>query len=307
MPPRSVAFLGPEGTFTSEAAALAAPDARREPLPAIPDVFAAVRQGRVDCGVVPIENLIEGSVNLTLDELAFGDDGVFISGELVVPVSMSLLARPGTGLEDVAQVSSHPHALAQCRGWLEAKLPGAERVAAASTAEAVRAIAEDGRVASAAIGTPSAAELYGLQVLANDIHDRAGNATRFVVLSRRLRPRSGADKTSLVVFFGEDRAGLLLRVLDELALRGINLSKIESRPMKTNLGEYCILLDCEGHPADARLSEALRNIHRHVAGLKILGAYQRADGRAVVAESAESDASDAAARDWMPELLSSLE
>lgn len=306
MPSEVVAFLGPEGTFTSEAAALTAPQAERRPLATIPEVFAAVRRGEADRGVVPIENLIEGSVNLTLDELVFGAEGVFIQGELVLPVSMNLLVAPGARLEDIKVVRSHPHALAQCRGWLDEHLPGATRLVAASTAEAAREVAEEaaaGASGSAAIAMPSAGPRFGLEVLAADIHDHVGNATRFIVLGRRLCPASGADKTSVVVFFGEDRPGLLLRVLEELALRGINLSKIESRPTKTSLGDYCILLDCEGHPSEARMSEALSNIHRHVARLKVLGAYPRADEGRPVIDPAESDAAYAAARQWLARLL----
>lgn len=297
-----VAFLGPEGTFTSEAASRAAPDAERVALPTIDAVVDAVRRGEVDHGVVPIENSIEGSVNLTLDTLAFGPPGALMRGEILVPISMALLARPGTALADIAVVRSQPHALAQCRGWLAAHLPGVELEAATSTAEAARQVAE-GEAAVAALGPPVAAERFGLAVLADDIQDYGGNTTRFVVLGRRMAAPTGADKTSLVVFFGEDRPGLLLTILDEFALRGINLSKIESRPTKTSLGDYCILLDCEGHPSEARMSEALSNIHRHVARLKVLGAYPRADEGRPVIDPAESDAAYAAARQWLARLL----
>jgi prephenate dehydratase len=302
----TVAFLGPEGTFTAEAAAMAAPEAARLPQPTIPDVFRAVREGRATVGVVPIENLIEGSVNATLDELAFGPSGLHIRGEVLVPISMNLLARPGVGLADLTALRSHPHALAQCRGWVAANVPEIAQHAATSTAEAAREVSEEdpaGPERSAALGTRLAAERFGLEVLATDVHDRAGNLTRFAVLGRGMHPPTGADKTSLVVFFGEDRPGLLLRILDELALRGINLSKIESRPTKTTLGDYCILIDCDGHIADARLAEALRSVHRHVAELKVLGAYPRADGQPVVTASADTDDAHAEAAGWYEALL----
>jgi prephenate dehydratase len=304
-----VAFLGPEGTFTAEAAARVAPHADRLPVASIPDVFAAVREGRVDLGVVPIENLIEGSVNATLDELAFGPPGVHVRGEVLVPISMNLLARPGVELADVTALRSHPHALAQCREWVAAHLPGVEQHASTSTAEAAKEVAEEpqGGTTSAALGTRLAAERYGLRVLAADVHDRRGNLTRFAVLGRRMAGPSGADKTSVVVFFGEDRPGLLLRILDELALRGINLTKIESRPTKTTLGEYCILIDCEGHPTEARLSAALRAVHRHVAELRILGAYPRADGIAAVPEPAEADDAYRQAQVWYDDLLARMD
>jgi prephenate dehydratase len=306
----AVAFLGPEGTFTAEAAARAAPDAPRLPQATIPEVFAAVREGRAATGVVPIENLIEGSVNVTLDELAFGAPGLYIRGELLVSISMNLLARPGIALADVTALRSHPHALAQTRRWVAEHLPGAAQHAATSTAEAAREVAEEdpaGSQRGAAIGTVLAAERYGLQVLATDIHDRQGNLTRFAVLGATMAAPTGADKTSLVVFFGEDRPGLLLRILDELALRGINLTKIESRPTKTTMGEYCILIDCEGHPTQARLAEALRSLHRHVAELRVLGSYPRADGRPVVAAASDTDDAHASAGDWYSDLLGAIE
>jgi len=298
----TVAFLGPEGTFASEAARRAAPDATPEPLPTIPDVVEAVRQGHARLGVVPIENSIEGSVNLTLDELAFGAPGIFIRGEVTIPISMNLLARPGTTLDAIREVRSQPHALAQCRQWLRANLPAARLEAATSTAEAARVAAEADR-GMAALGTGLAAERYGLDVLAADIQDFGGNATRFVVLASSMSPPTGADKTSVVVFFGEDRPGLLLRILDEFALRGINLTKIESRPTKQALGEYCILLDCAGHLTEARVAEALRSVHRHVAELRVLGSFPRADLVGEPPAVADSDRAYADAADWYGKLL----
>jgi prephenate dehydratase len=292
-----VAFLGPEGTFTSQAALRAAPDARRVALPTIGDVIAAVREGEVPLGVVPIENSIEGSVNLTLDELAFGPPGAYIRGEITIPIAMNLLGRPGERVADVSTVRSQPHALAQCRGWLARHLPGVEIQTATSTAEAAREVAE-GAPGTAALGPAVAAERYGLEILAADVHDHDGNETRFVVLGTSMAPRTRADKTSLVVFFGEDRPGLLLRILDEFALRGINLTKIESRPTKQALGEYCILIDCAGHLTDARVAEALRSVHRHAAEVRVLGSYPRADELADGPAPTDSDDAYAEAGDW---------
>jgi prephenate dehydratase len=305
-----VAFLGPEASFTAEAANRVAPDAERRAAPTIPHVFDLVRGGEAGLGIVPIENLIEGSVNVTLDELAFGAPGVYIRGELLTPVSMNLLVRPGTTLAAVKRVRSHPQGLGQCRGWLAANLPGVEVEAATSTAEAARAVAEepeDRAAGSAAIAPQLAAERYGLAVLARDIQDHPDNVTRFAVLGRRMAAATGADKTSLVVFFGEDRPGLLLRILDEFALRGINLTKIESRPAKTTMGEYCILIDCEGHPADARLAEALRSVHRHVAELKVLGAYPRADALPPKVGPSDTDRAYAEAHDWYGRILAEVD
>ena len=301
-----VAFLGPEGTFTSQAVSKALPHADRIPLPTIAEVIAAVRDGDVALGVVPMENSIEGSVFLTLDDLAFGPPGAYIRGEVTVPIAMNLLGKPGTTLADITTVRSQPHALAQCRQWLAANLPAAEQQAATSTAEAAReAGAGDGSVA--ALGPAVAAERFGLQILAPDIHDHDGNTTRFVVLGRSLTPATGADKTSLVVFFGEDRPGLLLRILDEFALRGINLTKIESRPTKQALGEYCIFLDCAGHITEARVGEALRSVHRHAAEVRILGSYARADGHSEPPGPADSDAAYAEAAGWHHHLLAAIE
>jgi prephenate dehydratase len=305
----SIAFLGPEGTFTAEAATLAAPEAKRCPQTTIGEVFAAVRDGTVGLGVVPIENMIEGSVNATLDELAFGPRGAYIRGEVLVPISMSLLVRPGVELDAITTVRSHPHALAQCREWIADHLPGVDLEAATSTAEAARAVSEEedtGRH-TAAIGPEVAGRRYGLSSLLTDIHDRSGNLTRFAVLGRSMHPATGADKTSVVVFFGEDRPGLLLRILDELALRGINLTKIESRPTKTTLGEYCILMDCDAHPTEARLAEALRSVHRHVAEIRVLGAYPRADQVAVSPPATDTDAAHADAAGWYRGILGDIE
>ena len=305
-----VAFLGPEASFTAEAADRVAPGAERRAAPTIPHVFELVRSGEAGIGIVPIENLIEGSVNVTLDQLAFGEPGVYIRGELLLPVSMNLLARPGVRLEEVARVRSHPQGLAQCRGWLTANLPDAALEAATSTAEAARVVADEPDEAeqpSAAISPQLAAERYGLSVLARDIQDHPDNVTRFAVLGRRMAGPTGADKTSLVVFFGEDRPGLLLRILDEFALRGINLTKIESRPAKTTMGEYCILIDCEGHPSESRVGEALRSVHRHVAELKILGAYPRADALPPKVGPSDTDYAYAEAQDWYRRVLTDVD
>lgn len=301
-----VAFLGPEGTFAAEAARVAAPDARRDPLPTISDVLEAVRTGAADYGVVPIENSIEGSVNLTLDDLAFGPPGARIRGELALPISMNLLVRKGTQLAGIETVRSQPHALAQCRGWLGANLPHATLEAATSTAEAARQVADsDGSVA--ALAPRLAAELLGLDVAASDVHDHSGNMTRFAVVGDRMHHRTGADKTSLVVFFGEDRPGLLLRILDEFALRGINLTKIESRPTKQQLGEYCIFIDCAGHVTDARVGEALRSVHRHAAELRVLGSYPRADGLEETAPPTDTDVAYGEAGSWYAHLVGEVE
>ncbi|MGH8907070.1 MAG: prephenate dehydratase [Egibacteraceae bacterium] len=297
-----VGYLGPEGTFASEAARVAAPGAAGEPLPTIPDVIDAVRDHRVSLGVVPIENSIEGSVNLTLDALAFGGPGVFICAEIAIPISMCLMATDGTTLRDIKVVRSQPHALAQSRGWLAENLPSARLEACSSTAEAARMAAEAGD-GEAALGHRLAAQRYELAVLASDIQDFGDNATRFVVVSRTMAPPTGQDKTSAVLFFGRDRPGQLVRILDEFALRGINLSKIESRPTKRGLGEYCIFVDCLGHICESRVAAALRSVHRHVAELRVLGSYPRRDGVTDAPVSSETDDAYAEAASWYADLL----
>ena len=305
--PVRVAYLGPEGTFASEAARCAAPGGVGEPLPTIPDVVDAVRAGRVPIGVVPIENSIEGSVNLTLDALAFGEPGVFIRNEIAIPISMTLLVPPGMGLRDIGVVRSQPHALAQCRGWLSENLPGVTLEPTTSTAEAARLAAENGQGA-AALGHRQAGERYGLAVLASDIQDFGDNATRFVVLSRTMSPATGTDKTSVVFFFGgKDRPGLLVRILHEFALRDINLSKIESRPTKKGLGEYCIFVDCAGHVSESRIAAALRSIHRHVAELRILGSYPRHDHTVDLPDDSETDEAYAEAARWYVDLMAHVD
>lgn len=268
-----VAYLGPEGTFTEEAL-LSLPwsgSAELIAAPTIAEVHAKVVSGDCDRGVVPIENSIEGSVNQTLDTLAFGE-GVEVVGELVRPIRHALLAASGSSLASVTDVISHPHASAQCRGWLAENLPDATVHAANSTAEAAREVSHD-RSGWAAIGTLLAAKLYGLEVLAETIEDRAENATRFVVLGRE-RPEPGArDKTSLVCFIEADRPGSLLAILHEFSDRGINLSKLESRPTKERLGEYCFFIDCDGHADAAPLNHAIQSLSTKIFRVKVLGSY----------------------------------
>jgi prephenate dehydratase len=272
-----VAFLGPPGTFTEEALLSEAQLATGElvSLGSIPEVIAAVERGEADCGVVPVENSIEGSVNITLDALAFESE-LLILAEIVRPVSLNLAARRGTVLADVRRVVSFPHATGQCREWLALSLPGVEIVAANSTAGAVERVARSRSRGVAAIGTRLAAELYGLDVLAEEIEDHPENATRFVVVGRGVPARTGHDKTTIVCFQREDRPGSLLAILQEFAARAINLTRLESRPTKTGLGRYCFVIDCEGHIADELLADALRNLVAKHGPVKFLGSYPAA-------------------------------
>lgn len=287
----SVAYLGPSGTFAETAARLVA---RTEPLVDLPDVaevLRAVSEGRADRGVVPIENTLEGPVSTTLDALAFDVD-LLIQGELELPIHFVLATRPDVGLDEVKVVRSHQVALGACRRWLAGNLPHAERVAATSTARAAELVA-DHDSPEAAIANQLAAERYGLVMVARGIADREGNVTRFVVVGRDLPPPTGWDKTSLVVFIEENRPGALLKLLEIFAERDLNLTKIESRPTKAELGEYCFFVDVEGHLADERVGDALAAVKRTHREVKILGSYRRSGARQT--EEAERIAVDDAA------------
>lgn len=297
-----VAFLGPHGTFTEEAL-LSQPDLAEGdlvPIRSVPEVIAGVERDEADLGVVPIENSIEGSVNVTLDTLAFESD-LLIQRELVLAIDLNLVARAGTELADVRQVVSHPHASAQCREWLARKLPRVEVVAANSTAEAAQGISRSKRADRAAISTALAAQLYGLDVLAADVEDHPENKTRFVVLGRGIPAPTGHDKTTLVCFQSQDRPGSLLAILQEFAARAINLNKLESRPTKRGLGQYCFIIDCEGHVADEVVADALRNLAaKHT--VKFLGSYPMAGSEAGEARRKAHGKAWRAASSWVDDL-----
>lgn len=269
-----IAFLGPSGTFAEEAL-LTQPDlaaATRVPMRSVPEVIAAVERGEADLGLVPIENSIEGSVSVTLDTLAFESE-LLIQREVDLPISLNLCVRPGTTMAEVRTVLSHPHANAQCRQWLARTLPDATVVAANSTAEAAQHVARSKRAGQAAIGTAFAAELYGLKLLAREIEDHPENQTRFVVVGSAIPAPTGHDKTSIVCFQREDRPGSLLAILQEFAARAINLTKLESRPTKRSLGDYCFFIDFESHLADELVADCLRTLAAKQAEVKFLGSY----------------------------------
>ena len=269
-----VAYFGPAGTFTEEALRsqddLAA--GAREPYGSVPEVIAAVERRDADAGVVPIENMIEGSVSVTLDTLAFESE-LLIQREIDLPVSLNLCAQPGVALAEVRTVVSFPHALAQCRAWLANKLPAAEARSSHSTSDAAREVSRSKRRDLAAICNALAADLYGLEVLATEVEDHPENETRFVLVGRGIPAPTGHDKTSIVCFQRKDRPGSLLGILQEFAARDVNLTKIESRPTKRSLGDYCFFVDCEGHVADELVAAALRNVSAKHGDVKFLGSY----------------------------------
>jgi prephenate dehydratase len=273
-----IAFLGPLGTFTEEAL-LSQPDLASDelvPVSSIPEVLEITQAGEVDLGFVAIENAIEGTVNAAIDALAFDHD-LLIQREVVIPVHQNLLVAPGTSLADVRAVMSMPMATAQVRGWLSANLPGVEEIAANSTAEAARLVGDGQHPNTAAIAPLVAAGLYGLEVLAAQIEDHPENETRFVVVAKAGVPApTGHDKTTIVCFQQADRPGSLLAILQEFAARAINLTKIESRPTKQGLGDYCFAIDFEGHLADELVTDCLRDLRAKVADVKFLGSYPAA-------------------------------
>lgn len=273
-------FLGPPGTFTQEALLQVVDPEQAELVyyPTVEEVIEAVEQGDVERGMVPIENSVEGTVNASIDALGFDTEGLLIEREVILPVRLHLLGRPGTTLEDVKEVYSMPHATAQCRRWLRVNLSSAKIIAANSTAEAAGRVAYE-KAAAAAIGPNLAAQLFALEVISRDVTDHPEAETRFVVVGREAAEPSGRDKTSLVVFIAEDKPGALLEILQVFAERKINLTKLESRPTKRVLGEYCFFIDLEGHVENEVVADSLKTLESKVARLKSLGSYPRAVGR----------------------------
>ena len=298
-----IAFLGPHGTFSEEALLSQADLASAElvPLVTIPEVLAATAEGAVDLGFVPMENSIEGTVNVTLDTLALETD-LLIQREVVSGVRMNLLVPPGQALADVKTVVSIPHATAQVRRFLARELPGVITVAANSTAEAAQMVGDAQEPGVAAVGTALAAQLYGLEVAAAGIEDHPENQTRFVMVGTSGLPtRTGHDKTTVVCFQQADRPGSLLAILQEFAARAVNLTKLESRPTKRSLGEYCFVIDFEGHLADELVADCLRDLKAKLADVKFLGSYPAAGDRGDVRRR-DADAAWRRADEWLAQL-----
>ncbi|MEA2182167.1 MAG: prephenate dehydratase [Solirubrobacteraceae bacterium] len=274
-------YLGPEGTF-SEEAVRSAPEAANAELVALPtvrDTIMAVDDGTVQRAVVPIENALEGAVAVTFDTLADDEADVLIVGEVVIAVSPCLIARDGIAFDEIERVISHPQATSQCARFLRERLPQAVVASASSTAEAVRIVATSDEP-WAALGTRRAAELYGASVLADAVADEPGNATRFVWLAREAGPcdPSRPSKTSLTFWgAGDTTPGWLVRCLSEFAFRGVNLTKIESRPLRAKLGHYRFFVDCEGDAREGVAAEAVQGLRKHCERVRILGSYPVAD------------------------------
>lgn len=274
--PKRLAYLGPPGTFSEEAALLYDPTADLVPVPSIPAVATSVLTGMAQEGIVPIENSLEGSVNETLD-LLIQEPHLHIWQEVVLAIRHCLLVKPGTRHTDIQVIFSHPQALGQCRRYLEALFPKVKREPALSTVAAVEQALQS-PIPAAAIAPMRAAALYPVEVLARDIHDNPNNFTRFVVLASQDHPPTKDDKTSLAFTYDIDRPGLLHEALGFFASRGINLAKIESRPTKQELGRYIFLLDLQGHREEEAVKEALSDLRRQTSWMRVFGSYPRWKG-----------------------------
>jgi prephenate dehydratase len=305
VPPARYAYLGPEGTFTEQALRQlpAAAKADLQPCATVTVALDAVRAGEADGAVVPIENSVEGSVPVTLDELS-GGEPLMITREMTVPVAFSLLVRHGLSAGDVRRVATHPHAAAQTRRWLAEHLPRAEVVHTTSTAHAAFMLTQKDPGWDAAISAPVAAEHYRLSTLAAGIGDNPDALTRFVLVSRPgpTPPPTGRDKTSIVAFMRADHPGALMEILEQLTMRGVNMSRIESRPTGKALGSYCFSIDFEGHVDDARVGEALMGLRRVCADVRFLGSYERHDGVAPDIRVGTSDREFHDAAAWLARL-----
>jgi prephenate dehydratase len=308
-PSTRVGFLGPLGTFT-EQALKTQPDlaaAQHVLFRTMPDVLDAVESGEVDLGFVAIENSIEGTVNLTQDELAFSHD-LLIQREVVLDIEHSLMVQRGVTLDEVKVVLSIPVASAQCHAYLRNHVGHAELRATNSTAEAARMVAEELGRGSAAVAPRAAAELYGLEIIAHDIADHPGNQTRFVVVAKQgVPPPTGHDRTALVIYQRADEPGSLISILQEFAARRINLSNLLSRPTKDGgLGDYCFVVYADGHLADELVADAMRSLRMKQGAVKFLGSYPAA-GEHATSVREHVDARWREADAWIEELRAGID
>ena len=297
-------YFGPAGTFTHQALKTFH-DADAVAYPSVNQALDAVRAGEIVAALVPIENSVEGGVSATLDNLGTAPR-LMIAREVLLPVQFQLCARPGTALADVRRVLTHPHAAAQCRNWLARSLPEARISEGGSTASAAQEVADPASKYDAAVCAKVAGDLYGLRVIAADIADNASAVTRFVLVSKPAPPPqpTGFDKTTLVAYMRDDHPGALLEILEQFAGRGVNLCRIESRPTKRGLGDYCFSIDAEGHVRDPRMTEALQGLHRICREVVFLGSYARADFVRPTVARGFTDADYRDAKAWFAGLIS---
>jgi prephenate dehydratase len=300
----SFAYLGPKGTFT-EAAFLQMPLAQGAdliPAESVREALNLVRTGKIFGALVPIENSVEGSVATTLDELGHGDS-LEIIDEIAIPVEFALLAKPGVAISDIKRIATHPHAHAQCVDWLHKNTPGVHVLPAMSTAAAAQELSQ-GANYDAAICSVAAAKHYGLEILAQGIGDSDSAWTRFVLVSKpgHAQPATGNDKTTLSLFMHRNQPGALLNILTEFAVRGIDLSRLESRPTKQQLGDYFFSLDCVGHIDDQNLGDTLIELRKICADVKFLGSYPRHDNASANGDIADIAKSNVDAESWLKNL-----
>lgn len=300
-----IAFLGPFGTFTEQAVHQVAPaGAVLLPTTSAPQALAAVRRGEADRAVVPIENSIEGGVNATLDSLSHGDPLVIVA-EMHVHVVFQLAVLPGTRAEDIRRIGTHPHAWAQCRGWVEETFPGAIHVPATSTAAAAELLSDGDASFDAALCNAVSVNTYGLEALYQDVADNPGAVTRFVLVARpgAVPPPTGADKTTIQVALPVNESGALLTLLEQFSARGVDLSRIESRPSGDGLGNYTFSIDIVGHIREERVQAALVGLHRYSPEVRFMGSYPRVDGVRAQVVPGTTDEAFRAGRAWVADLL----
>lgn len=301
---KTYSYLGPEGTFTELALAQVAEakGANHRSVAHVQEAIDDVISGRAFRAIIPVENSVEGGVSATADALAITEN-VRIYGEYLVPVTFDLVARPGTVLKDVRTVSTHPVAYAQTRAWLSANLNQHAHLPATSTAAAAAALL-DNDFADAAVAAPTIVKHYGLKTLARNIGENRNAQTRFIQigLAGPMPEPTGRDKTSVIVELPTDRPGALLEMLEQFAARGVNLSRIESRPIGDRLGRYRFNIDAQGHIADSAVSEALMGLHRFSPKVLFLGSYPRADKQKSVHEGNNSNVEFADAASWLKQL-----
>jgi prephenate dehydratase len=294
------AYLGPAGTFTELALRQVKTAAGKEWLPVatVSEALSLVLAGKAARAVVPVESSVEGGVSATLDALA-NMDGLQIYGEYLVPVNFNLVARPGVKLADVKTVAAHPVAYAQVRKWLSANLKSHKHLPATSNAAAASDLWENEKI-DAAVSTPNITDHYMVKVIAKNIADNKNAETRFIEVGKKgaLPKRTGHDKTSLIVELPSDRPGALLEMLEQFAARGVNLSRIESRPLGDKLGRYRFNVDANGHATDEAVAEAVQGLYRFSPKLIFLGSYPRADKKASVHEGNNHSQSYLDAKRW---------
>ncbi len=269
-----------------------------------PAALEAVREGHADRAVVPIENSVEGGVNATLDALSSGDP-LFIIAEMLVTVAFDVAVRPGTRPQDVRRVGTHPHAWAQCRKFLEERFPGVVHVPATSTAAGAELLSQGDTTFDAALCPSSATRRYGLEALHSGINDQDTAVTRFILVASPggLPAPTGADKTTIQVALPDNESGSLLTMLEQFSVRGVDLSRIESRPAGDHLGSYTFSIDINGHVAEERVQAALVGLHRYSPEVRFMGSYPRVDGVRTKVLPGTSDADFRAGRAWVKGIL----